>query len=642
VLGGVKVDGSTISINAGVITANYTNYSLPTASTSILGGVKVDGTSVTINNGVITATPYSLPTATTSVLGGVKVDGTTISINGGMITANYVPYSLPLAGTGGSGLLGGVKVDGTSITINTSTGVISSVSTYSLPSATTSTLGGVIIPAVGTSGINNTSGTIGLATASNTQLGGVKVDGSSVIINNGTISVPIAATVGANSGIATLDSTGHLTSSQIPTSLAGAVIFKGTWNANTNTPTLTNGSGTAGWEYAVSTGGTALGYTFNAGDYVIYNGTTWQQIPGSGTAASAGTLTGTTLASNVINSSLTSVGTLTNLTVTNTITGSITGNAATVTSISGNTLTSTQVTNALGFTPLQSSSLSVTTAAASGAGSLSYATGVFTFTPAATYNLPTATNQILGGVKVDGTTITINNGIITSPYTYTLPTATTSILGGVKVDGSTITINNGVISSTGGSGSYSLPTATTSILGGVKIDGTTITINNGVITSPYTYTLPQATTSVLGGVKVDGTTITSSSGTISTVANTRNTVSATTVSLSNQSSATATVTIGKGYVLYSIQVSAGAWVTLYTSSTAQSNDNSRSITTDPTPGSGVVAEAITTVATTTYFSPAVFGYNNDVSVSANAYLKIYNNSGSSAAITVTLTYLRLE
>ena len=45
-------------------------------------------------------------------------------------------------------------------------------------------------------------------------------------------------------------------------------------------------------------------------------------------AAAAGTLTGTTLASNVVNSSLTSVGTLTNLTVTNPISGSITGNAA--------------------------------------------------------------------------------------------------------------------------------------------------------------------------------------------------------------------------------------------------------------------------------------------------------------------------
>lgn len=40
------------------------------------------------------------------------------------------------------------------------------------------------------------------------------------------------------------------------------------------------------------------------------------------------------------------------------------------------------------------------------------------------------------------------------PQSYTLPTATTSTLGGVKVDGTTITISDGVISTTGGGSSY--------------------------------------------------------------------------------------------------------------------------------------------------------------------------------------------
>ena len=83
-------------------------------------------------------------------------------------------------------------------------------------------------------------------------------------------------------------------------------------------------------------------------------------------------------------------------------------------------------------------------------------------------------------------------------------------------------------------------------------------------------------------------------------------------------------------------------MTVYTSSTTQSSDSSRTITTDPTPGSGVIAESITTTATTTYFTPAVIGYNADTSVSTNMYLKIYNNSGSTATITVTITYLKLE
>jgi plastocyanin len=161
--------------------------------------------------------------------------------------------------------------------------------------------------------------------------------GAGALVLNGDLEVSGSATLGnlgiAN-GIASLGADGKLAASQIPTSLTGAVVFKGTWDANTNTPTLADGSGTTGWQYAVSVGGTRnLGsgsVVFVAGDSVIYNGTIWQRIPAS-TVAEAGTLTGATLASNILSSSLTSVGTLLNLSVTNTITGSVSGNAGTVT-----------------------------------------------------------------------------------------------------------------------------------------------------------------------------------------------------------------------------------------------------------------------------------------------------------------------
>ena len=48
---------------------------------------------------------------------------------------------------------------------------------------------------------------------------------------------------GANNGVATLDASGKLTTSQIPASLTGAVVYQGTWNANTNTPALASGAG---------------------------------------------------------------------------------------------------------------------------------------------------------------------------------------------------------------------------------------------------------------------------------------------------------------------------------------------------------------------------------------------------------------
>lgn len=63
------------------------------------------------------------------------------------------------------------------------------------------------------------------------------------------------------------------------------------------------------------------------------------------------------------------------------------------------------------------------------------------------YTLPIATDNTLGGVKVDGTTITVSeDGIISGSSNYELPTATNTVLGGVKVDGDTIKINDGVIS----------------------------------------------------------------------------------------------------------------------------------------------------------------------------------------------------
>ena len=69
------------------------------------------------------------------------------------------------------------------------------------------------------------------------------------------------------------------------------------------------------------------------------------------------------------------------------------------------------------------------------------------------YTLPTASTSTLGGVKVDGTTITISSGVISSTATsYTLPVANSYTLGGIKV-GSGLSINSsGVLSATGGGG----------------------------------------------------------------------------------------------------------------------------------------------------------------------------------------------
>lgn len=112
---------------------------------------------------------------------------------------------------------------------------------------------------------------------------------------------------------------------------------------------------------------------------------------------------------------------------------------------------------------------------------------------------------------------------------YTLPIANTDTLGGVKVDGTTITAaSDGTISAVGGGSSdFTLPVASAETLGGIKsggdiavseIGGVTVNSVNGktvgkdvpenAVFTDTVYTLPKATISVLGGVKPDGTTIT--------------------------------------------------------------------------------------------------------------------------------------
>lgn len=85
-------------------------------------------------------------------------------------------------------------------------------------------------------------------------------------------------TVGEANGIASLDSNGKLPLDQLPTE---AIVFKGMWDASTNTPTLADGTGTSGDYYIVSVGGTRnLGsgnITFVAGDGVIYDGSKWNR-----------------------------------------------------------------------------------------------------------------------------------------------------------------------------------------------------------------------------------------------------------------------------------------------------------------------------------------------------------------------------
>lgn len=63
----------------------------------------------------------------------------------------------------------------------------------------------------------------------------------------------------------------------------GALNYKGTWNASTNTPTLASGVGTKGDYYVVSVAGTTDldGIDFwGVGDWAVFNGAVWQRVEG--------------------------------------------------------------------------------------------------------------------------------------------------------------------------------------------------------------------------------------------------------------------------------------------------------------------------------------------------------------------------
>tara|TARA_S200000501_G_scaffold375688_1_gene428352 strand:- start:2954 stop:5455 length:2502 start_codon:yes stop_codon:yes gene_type:complete len=122
----------------------------------------------------------------------------------------------------------------------------------------------------------------------------------------------------------------------------------------------------------------------------------------------------------------------------------------------------------------------------------------------------------------------------------------------------------------------------------------------------------------------------------------RTTDTATTSSLASGGASDLNMTTAKSYVLQKIQTNYAAWVTVYTDGTSRTNDASRAETTDPTPGSGVIAEVITSGSATQILTPGVIGWNNDSTPSTNTYVKVVNKESSAYPIQVTLHYLKLE
>lgn len=84
---------------------------------------------------------------------------------------------------------------------------------------------------------------------------------------------------GMPNGYASLSPAGLVPTVQIPPHGT----YKGTWNATTNTPTITNGSGLQGDFYKVTTAGATSidgAGPWLIGDEIIFTGLVWTRIPG--------------------------------------------------------------------------------------------------------------------------------------------------------------------------------------------------------------------------------------------------------------------------------------------------------------------------------------------------------------------------
>ena len=146
-------------------------------------------------------------------------------------------------------------------------------------------------------------------TGASTLTGYVKGSGtsnmtaSSTIPNTDITGLGTASTrnAGSANGVATLDSGGKVPVSELPAAVLGALSYQGTWNASTNTPTLTSSVGTKGYYYVVSVAGSTNlnGITdWQVGDWAVYNGTAWQKIDNTDAVTSVNGYTGTVVLTN--------------------------------------------------------------------------------------------------------------------------------------------------------------------------------------------------------------------------------------------------------------------------------------------------------------------------------------------------------
>ena len=204
--------------------------------------------------------------------------------------------------------------------------------------------------------------------------------------------------------------------------------------------------------------------------------------------------------------------------------------------------------------------------------------------------------------------------------------------GSLIIDGSTVRIQDGALANTAISASNGIATLLfeNSAKLATSTDGVAVTGKITGLTDPTD--AQDAATKAYVDANAGGSGLQS-----------RTTKNGVTGNLIDGNQASVDITGFKGYALLKVYTSRAARVRIYTDDASRTADASRAEGTDPTADAGVVAEVITTTANeTVLISPGAFGFNNESTPTTTIPTMITNKSGSTQAITVTLTLLQLE